>query len=142
MMETKKVSKSVRILNLIEASGDAGMRFTDIQRALWRMSHMTPFTRQYRGYWCTNLCGGMHYHAGLLHFFCDKGEDGLWRRNAVPHQEHPWSVMSGGLKHGNRRLHRTAMLIAERRREMQRKRIVEIYGEENADAILDHHRKN
>lgn len=71
------------------------MRFTDIQRALWRMSHITPFTRELRGYWCTNLCGGMFYHAGLLKFFCVKGEGGRWRRNEVKHKGHPWSVMSG-----------------------------------------------
>jgi hypothetical protein len=127
MME--KQSKSVRILDLI-AKCD-GMRFTEIQRALWKMSNLRPFTRELRGYWCTNLCGGMHYHAGLLNFFCDKGKDGLWRRNKTPHKGHPWSVMSGALKGGT-----------HRRREMHRRRIVAIYGEEHADAILDHHRRN
>lgn len=85
-------SKSVRILDLIEERG--GMRFTDIQAALWGMTHSTPFTREVRGYWCTNLLGGPFYHAGLLRFFCDRGKDGLWRRNDIPHRGAPWRTMN------------------------------------------------
>jgi hypothetical protein len=90
-------SKSVRILDLIALS--PGMRFSDIQKALWHMTY-PPGTRPWeargdscRGYWCTNLLGGMHYHAGLLRFFCTKGADGLWRRNNKPHQGKPWRTM-------------------------------------------------
>ncbi|NIN66045.1 MAG: hypothetical protein GTO63_15395 [Anaerolineae bacterium] len=120
MMETKKVSKSVRILDMIAETGEEGMRFTDIQRALWRMSHIVPFTRALRGYWCTNLCGGMYYHQGLLNFFCVKGEDGRWRRNEVDHKGHPWSVMSGFRKKYRNtikddRLRRQEMYQARRR---------------------------
>jgi len=35
--------------------------------------------RRYRGFWCTYLLGGMHYHQGILHTFCEKGADGKWR---------------------------------------------------------------
>jgi len=84
------MNKSIRILDIIAASG--GMRFTDIQRTLWEMSHPKgTFTRQVRGYWCTNLLGGMHYHAGILRFFCTKGSDGLWRRNSLSHFNKPWA---------------------------------------------------
>jgi hypothetical protein len=88
------LSKSVRILDLIDLS--PGMRLKDIQEALWKMTHPTrPFTRDLRGYWCTNLLGGMHYHPGILRFFCTKGADGLWRRNTKDHQGHPWRTMGG-----------------------------------------------
>lgn len=102
-----KLSKSVRILDILEARGAQGMTFTDIQAELWIMSHpgkgeefdcdldYTGKARRLRGYWCTNLLGGMHYHAGLLRFYADKGPDGLWRRNAKRHNGHPWRWMGG-----------------------------------------------
>jgi len=90
MVEMKQVSKTVRILDLI-ASID-GMRFTDIQRALWEMSHTRPFTRAERGYWCTNLCGGFYYHPGILNFYCEKGADGLWRTK-LAHGAKPWASL-------------------------------------------------
>ena len=87
-------SKSVRILDMIADSGCRGMRFTDIQRTLWEMSHPDrPFTRAVRGYWCTNLLGGRYYHNGLLHTFAVKGTDGLWRRNCISHRESPWAIV-------------------------------------------------
>ena len=83
------MNKSFRILNIIAVND--GMRFTDIQRILWEMTHPKgTFTRRVRGYWCTNLLGGMHYHAGLLRHFCTKGPDGLWRRNEKPLTKKPW----------------------------------------------------
>ena len=88
-----KESKSVRILDLLAAHPD-GLKFSALQRALWEMTHLRPFTRDLRGYWCTNLLGGMHYHAGLLRFFATKGADGLWRRNDVPHNGRPWATMN------------------------------------------------
>ena len=91
---TQYQSKSVRILDMIAVSD--GMRFTDIQRALWYMSHARAFTREVRGYWCTNLLGvewtGLR---GLLRTFCVKGPDGLWRRNDVPHSGHPFAAIRG-----------------------------------------------
>ncbi len=93
----KLPSKTQRILDILAAAGEKGMRFTDIQRALWVMTHgKRPFTRDLRGYWCTNLLGGMHYHRGILRFYCAKGADGLWRRNAQPHHGTPWKTMFGG----------------------------------------------
>lgn len=108
MLLIKKASKSVQILDLLEAAGDRGMSFTDIQAALWLMSYpdgkeefdtaMSPCygrspQRRLRGYWCTNLLGGRYYHDGLLHTFADKGADGRWRRNAVRHHGQPWSLV-------------------------------------------------
>lgn len=87
-----KTSKSVRILDIIEES--SGMRLSDIQAVLYGMTNpVVPFSRYNRGWWCTQLLGGPFYHAGLLHFFCKKGEDGLWRRNAIPHNGKPWKTM-------------------------------------------------
>ena len=87
-------SMSVRILDLIASRGEEGMRFTEIQRALWAMSHRpdTPFTRQDRGWWTTNL---IYSRSSLLRFFCRKNAQGRWVRNDVPHFGAPWSVMSG-----------------------------------------------
>lgn len=85
-------SKTQRILDILELSD--GMRFTDIQRVLWEMTHPKgSFTREFRGYWCTNLLGGGFYHAGILRFFATKGPDGLWRRNSRPHHGTPWTTM-------------------------------------------------
>lgn len=91
-------SKSVWILDMIAHKG--GMRFTDIQRALYERTHgKGTFNRELRGYWCTNLLGGPFYHAGLLNLFCDKGEDGFWRRNTVPHGGHPWTMVRAERHH-------------------------------------------
>jgi len=89
MKRNRKLNKSATILDII--SGSSGMRFTDIQRALWYMSHRENFTREERGYWCTALVGGAHYHGGLLNTYCVKGSDGLWRRNNTPHNNRPWA---------------------------------------------------
>lgn len=87
-------SKSTYILDLIARSGPEGMRFTDIQRTLWSVSHPdTPFTRDLRGYWCTNLLGGSTYHLGLLGAFCTKLPSGRYVRNDTPHEDAPWSVL-------------------------------------------------
>lgn len=88
-----KESKSVRILDILAAHPE-GLKFSVIQRALWEMTHLRPFTRDLRGYWCTNLLGGPFYHRGLLRFFATKGADGLWRRNSVPHNGRPWATMN------------------------------------------------
>lgn len=96
MIDTPKMveSKSNRILELISLKG--AMTFRDIQRALWEMSHPgVPFTRAQRGYWCTNLLGGRFYHKGLLHTFCVKGHDGLWRYMRSQFFRHPWSYVNG-----------------------------------------------
>lgn len=94
-METdKKKSMSLRILELIGASGTAGMRFTDIQAALWAMGHAEPYTRDQRGYWCTNLLGGPFYHGGLLKVHCSKGTDGRWRLVRAPSAT-PWRQVTG-----------------------------------------------
>lgn len=88
------MNKSQRILEVIANSN--GMRFTDIQKTLWEMTHPKgSFTRENRGYWCTNLLGGDFYHRGILKHFCVKGSDGLWRRNNTPIVKSIWSDISG-----------------------------------------------
>ncbi len=92
-MESKE-SKSLRILDAIAEAGSEGMRFTDIQRMLWEMSNpVGTFTKKLRGYWCTALIGGAHYHGGLLKTFAVKGDDGRWRRNKRSHNGKPWQVI-------------------------------------------------
>jgi hypothetical protein len=86
-----KQSKSVAILKLIAVHD--GMRFGEIQDALWAMTYGTARPKHVRGYWCTNLLGGPFYHAGLLHTFCTKGADGKWRidpKKPAP-GPHPWT---------------------------------------------------
>ena len=87
-------SKSYRILKLIELYD--GMYFTEIQEELWKMTHPDrPFTRALRGYWCTNLLGGMHYHGGLLNVHCIKSsDDGKWRLRPGPVPANPWACTS------------------------------------------------
>lgn len=81
-------NKSKRILHIIGAYN--GMRFTDIQQELLYMTYPgRKLTRKLRGYWCTNLLGGRFYHHGLLKYYCEKGDDGLWRLvKSIP--DHPW----------------------------------------------------
>lgn len=90
---------SVRILDILASRPD-GMRFSEIQEAIWNMNHSVPFSKAQRGHWCTNLLGGMHYHRGLLRFFASKGKDGRWRRNARPHHGHPWTILRDPQAHG------------------------------------------
>ena len=105
-METE--TKSSRILDIIAKS--SGMRFTDIQKALWEMNHPKgTFTRKQRGYWCDNLLG-CHYpwkkllpfRQGLLERFCVKGKDGLWRRNKKAIVNSPWKDIYLRLRTGKK----------------------------------------
>jgi hypothetical protein len=93
---TQKLNKSIAILDLLEQLGETGMRFSDIQAELWNMSHPRGpgITRALRGYWCTALLGGSHYHRGLLRVYADKGADGRWRRNSVAHEGKPWAKVN------------------------------------------------
>ncbi len=100
MATTPNRSKSVRVLDLLALAGSKGMRFSEIQQALWEMTY-EPEDRPWvarssscRGYWCTNLCGGPFYHRGLLNFFATRGADGRWRRNKVAHNGRPWKTMN------------------------------------------------
>lgn len=85
-------SKTHRILHTLLEKG--AMRYRDIQKELWKMSHTRPFTRAERGYWCTNLVGGPYYHKGILGVFARKGLDGLWRPNYNTVPTHPWSMIN------------------------------------------------
>lgn len=97
-------SKSVRILDMIEATGQVGMSTTQIRKALWIMTYPDePFEQKnLRGYWSTNLTGS-NVRAGLLTFFCTK-RGRRWIRNAVSHENSPWKVMdkAKGFKHISR----------------------------------------
>lgn len=90
-------SYTTRILALIAASGETGMTFTEIQKALFEMSHTTMrYTRADRGWWCCNLTGHGTYDGrrhGLLNVFCTKTPSGRWVRNNVPHvPNHAWAM--------------------------------------------------
>lgn len=90
MINQGKKSKTVRILEILLERG--AMRFRDIQRELWKMSH-DPGTEPGRGYWCTNLTGGHFYHKGILNNFATKGQDGLWRPKYLVVPSKPWSLV-------------------------------------------------
>jgi hypothetical protein len=59
-----------------------GRDWNDMTRCAWNSleeSFRVPVNRRrYRGYYCTILLGGMHYHQGLLHTYCVKMPDGKW----------------------------------------------------------------
>jgi hypothetical protein len=84
------MSQTKRILEFIANSN--GVTFTQIQRELFGYTHTRSFTRQDRGWWCTNLLGSPMNHEGLLHVFCEK-RDGKWHRNNVQHGVHPWKCI-------------------------------------------------
>ena len=85
----KRASNTEVMLRMIEANG--GMRFTEIQRLLWKLANPgDDVSKMGRGCYCTSLLGGPFYHAGVLRFFCAKGSDGLWRRNPNVTIEPPW----------------------------------------------------
>ena len=99
-----KNSKAVQVLALIESTGTKGMRFTDIQRVAFALTHPgKKFTRKNRGFWASNLAGKGKYHGlnsytnhiptdlGLLGRFCTKNEEGRWVRNEVQHNGHPYA---------------------------------------------------
>lgn len=94
-----KTSKSRRILDLIAAAGKRGMRYTEIQEALWKMTYpdapfRVPSTIPYykgqnsnRGYWSTNL-------TPLLNYYCTQSKPGApYVRNRRDHKGEPWRVL-------------------------------------------------
>lgn len=89
-LDPDRSSASVRFLDLLASRPD-GMRFKEIQRALWDMRGRSGHGEMPRGWWCTNLLGCMFHHAGLLHTYATKGSDGRWHRNSTPHDGKPWS---------------------------------------------------
>lgn len=93
-----KQLKSVAILDMIERRG--GMRFTDIQRELWAMLYGSKeFTRENRGWWCTNLLGDIN-RDGLLRVYCNK-VNGKWVRNNIDHCGRPWKTMNKVTNHND-----------------------------------------
>ena len=74
----KLASNTEIVLRTIEATGC--MRFIDIQKLFWKLGHPgKDVSLMGRGDYCTYLLGGPFYHEGVLHSFCEKGQDGLWR---------------------------------------------------------------
>lgn len=113
MMETNaapKIKLAVALLDAMAAAGDAGMSFTECQRFVFERSPVRAGrsfdepckwrknSRHYRGWWCTELCGGYYYGFGLLAVFAVKGADGRYRRNEVAHKGHPFAVLSEARK--------------------------------------------
>ena len=90
-------TKAFKILDHIGASPFTGRSFSEIQEFIvtlngldWNeratlypwapglRTHAKQSARKYRGYYCTILLGGMHYHQGLLHTYCVKLPNGRW----------------------------------------------------------------
>lgn len=85
-------SKSFKILQFIGSKGKEGASLTEIQHFIWTeldgyseesfwITSAEKNTREWntpakqratRGHWNTQLFGGMHYHEGLLHKYCEK----------------------------------------------------------------------
>lgn len=86
----RKLSITERFLDLF-AGKPEGMRFSEIQRALWDMRVRSCHTTMPRSWWCTNLVGALYSHVGLLATYATKGSDGRWYRNSVAHEGKPWS---------------------------------------------------
>lgn len=90
----RRPSISVLLLDRLAASPD-GMRFTELQRFAFslRLGFAHPERPMPGGWWCTQLCGSVFAHVGLLATFAIKGTDGRWRRNSTPHGGKPWAVV-------------------------------------------------
>lgn len=90
-------TKAFSILHFIGQGGRYGRKFTEIQEFIVRHNGLDwdarspnfPWApslrdydkqtrRRYRGYYCTILLGGMHYHQGLLWTYCVKLPNGRW----------------------------------------------------------------
>ena len=89
----KPLTKSWKILDFIKSKGEEGASLKEIQYFIWtKLDGKTPESfyrrsrdytdwetgnprkgqRKTRGHWNTQLLGGMHYHEGLLHKYCEK----------------------------------------------------------------------
>jgi hypothetical protein len=89
---------AVRVLDLIESKGVAGMTSTQIKKALYEMAYPDRNdwdAKRYRGWWSDPLYGGMHskHGMGLLKFFCEKSGKRWVRKKNVSHDHHPWLTM-------------------------------------------------
>jgi hypothetical protein len=92
-----RATKAFGILNYIGEGGLEGRSFSEIQWYIvtrnglkWDerspvypyapglRTHPEQTARKYRGYYCTNLMGGPHYHQGLLNTYCVKLPNGRW----------------------------------------------------------------
>jgi len=89
----RRPSISVLLLDRLALSPE-GMSFTEIQRFAFSLrldGNSHPRRPMPRGWWCTQLCGSIFNHVGLLASFATKGSDGRWYRNSVAHEGKPWS---------------------------------------------------
>jgi hypothetical protein len=94
----EKEGLGVRILDLIESKGAAGMTATQIKKALYEMAYPDRNdwdAKRYRGWWSDPLYGGMHskHGDGLLKFYCTKSGKRWVRKPNVSHDYHPWLTM-------------------------------------------------
>lgn len=88
----RRPSITVLMLDHLACRPD-GMSFTELQRFAFslRLGFAHPERPMPRGWWCTQLCGSIFNHVGLLATFASKGSDGRWYRNSVAHGGKPWS---------------------------------------------------
>ena len=91
----KRPSISMLLLDHLALQPD-GMSFTELQHFAFSLRALTnPSTNSQRpmprGWWCTQLCGSIWNHVGLLATFATKGTGGRWYRNSVAHEGKPWS---------------------------------------------------
>lgn len=87
----RKGTATEQLLRLIDST-PGGMRFTEIQRAMWLLKNPGGDVRTMsRGHYCTYFLGGPWYHAGVLRFFCIKDpQTGRWVRNPAVEIKGPW----------------------------------------------------
>lgn len=101
----KRQSLAVRLLDEIERRG--GMTTLQMRKLIWSWSYPDiPYDpKKGRSRWNTNFygTGPTGRRPGLLHFFCKKdgGYRGKWVRNSVPHEDHPYLVMTRANKAAN-----------------------------------------
>jgi hypothetical protein len=107
-------TKAFKILEFIELAGEYGRSFSEIQEFIvtlngrdwneiklgpdWKPEHERRNVRINRGYYCTILVGGMHYHQGLLHTYCVKLPNGRWTLT-----EEIWTRENLNYQHGDPR---------------------------------------
>ena len=78
------MTKTYELMHFIKRAGARGCTFSEIQRFIVEGNGLDYDARNCRGrrirrgYWCTQLLGGPHYHQGLLYTYCVKLPNGNW----------------------------------------------------------------
>jgi len=99
LYEAKDNTKTVtwKVLEFIKSKGKEGASLKEIQLFIWvETGHDEDdfYTkvrgenqRKTRGHWNTQLLGGMHYHEGILHKYCEKNDKGKWVLVKMPKKD-------------------------------------------------------